>query len=29
MEKFRQNQPIEGFAHEEKPKKKIRGYVQL
>ncbi|KAG2342187.1 hypothetical protein BDR05DRAFT_983410 [Suillus weaverae] len=25
MEKFRQNQPIEGFAHEEKPKKKIRG----
>ncbi|KAG1872393.1 hypothetical protein DFJ58DRAFT_836950 [Suillus subalutaceus] len=25
MEKFRQNQPIEGFAHEERPKKKIRG----
>ncbi|KAG2155931.1 uncharacterized protein EDB93DRAFT_62271 [Suillus bovinus] len=25
MEKFRQNQPIEGFVHEEKPKKKIRG----
>ncbi|KAG2037790.1 hypothetical protein BDR03DRAFT_956183 [Suillus americanus] len=25
MEKFRQNHPIEGFAHEERPKKKIRG----
>ncbi|KAG1774907.1 hypothetical protein EV702DRAFT_1121757 [Suillus placidus] len=25
MEKFRQNQPIEVFAHEEAPKKKIRG----
>ncbi|KAG1885884.1 uncharacterized protein F5891DRAFT_1085339 [Suillus fuscotomentosus] len=25
MEKFRQNKPIEGFAHEERPKKKIRG----
>ncbi|OAX38770.1 hypothetical protein K503DRAFT_792328 [Rhizopogon vinicolor AM-OR11-026] len=25
MEKFRQNQPIEVFAHEPRPKKKIRG----
>ncbi|KAG1772374.1 hypothetical protein EDD22DRAFT_795233 [Suillus occidentalis] len=25
MEKFRQNQPIERFAHEEKPNNKIRG----
>ncbi|KAG1906576.1 uncharacterized protein F5891DRAFT_1002886 [Suillus fuscotomentosus] len=25
MEKFRQNKQIEGFAHEERPKKKIRG----
>ncbi|KAG1745898.1 uncharacterized protein EDB91DRAFT_1119339 [Suillus paluster] len=25
MEKFRQNQPIETFAHEVRPKKKIRG----
>ncbi|KIK47521.1 hypothetical protein CY34DRAFT_21370 [Suillus luteus UH-Slu-Lm8-n1] len=25
MEKFRQNQPIERFAHEEKPKNRIRG----
>lgn len=27
MEKFRQNQPIEVFAHEPRPKKKIRGCV--
>ena|SRR6267154_383860 len=28
MEKFRQNQPVEEFAHELQPKKKIRGCVQ-
>ncbi|KIM56809.1 hypothetical protein SCLCIDRAFT_131762 [Scleroderma citrinum Foug A] len=27
MEKYRQGVPIEQFAHESKPKKKIRGYV--